>query len=412
MKTIIKFTGCQLILMIVLLAAGSSSVFANEYYDTGRFDVTVSIGTDAKCRVNERINLLFSHSQNGIRRALPTDRGVYRTVNGKDIVENEHVVYRDFSASGNEVHTQTDNKQLMAYVYGDAPVSGYQSYSLSYTRDAGDNGHADFDDLILPVLPYTWDDDISEGHFKITLPEAVDPKCVAIYAGEHGAKDGAGVSYIISGKNITGHITKVLGPCEGVTMVLRVPKGYFKGAATGRNFLIPDAVLSILGCLAAYLLIRHFQKQQNNAQLSDKAHSVLSRHDYRAQTAFRLRSIVMMMALIASLGHAWAMMYAALRSFSPVIGLTIWLFAALLPVVIDAIAVYLFFKYKDNETALIWFVLSAIAALLINLCAIIFCYTIIHTVVVPAMVYAGFLALGFAYAFFTKSLRPFRKGQD
>ena len=52
----------------------------------------------------------------------------------------------------------------MAYVYGDAPVSGYQSYSLSYTRDAGDNGHADFDDLILPVLPYTWDDDISEGH--------------------------------------------------------------------------------------------------------------------------------------------------------------------------------------------------------------------------------------------------------
>ncbi len=412
MKTIIKFSECLLILTIIFLFSGSSPVFANKKFDTERYDVNVTIGSDAKCIVNEKINLIFNHEQNGICRALTTDRGVHRIVKSKDIVENEHVIYSDFESSGNEIHTKTDNKQLMVYLYGDTPVSGYQSYKLSYTRDAGDNGHADFDDLTLPIFPYTWDDDIYEAHFKITLPETVDPKSIKIYAGEYGAKDGTGVSYTINGKTITGQITKALEPCEGVTLYLRVPKGYFKNAATGRDFLIPDVFTVIATALIAIILIYRFQKQSNkNSCTSKKPQSSLSRRDYRSQKAFRLRSVVMLLMLFASLMHTWTMMFAALRTLSMIIGLIIWLFAALLPMAFDTLSLYLYLKYRDNETTLVWSVISAIATVIINISVIIFCYTIIHTVIVPSAVYAGFLALGFAYAFFTKCLRPYRKSR-
>ena len=412
MKAIIKRPGYLLILIFIFLIIDNSSVLANEYYDTERFDVTVNIGADAKCEVNEKISLLMEHQQNGIHRTLPTDLGVHRLVDGKDVIENEHVVYSDFTASTKELHTQTKNKQLMVYIYGDTPVSGYQSFSLNYTRDAGDNSHSNFDDLTLPILPYTWDDDINEANFKITLPETVDPKSVILYAGEYGAKDGTGVSYTVSGKNISGHITEALEPCEGVTLYLRLPKGYFKNAATGRDFLIPDAAAGISAFAIAMILIYRFQKRRKkDPDSSDNPQSILSRRDYRAQKAFRLRSVVILLMLITSLMHAWAMMFAALRTPSIIIGLTIWLFAALFPMAFDTLALYLFLKYRDNETTLIWPVISTIATVIINVFVILFCYTIIHTVVIPLAIYSSFLVLGFAYAFFTKRLRPYRKSR-
>ena len=411
MKTIIKHPGCLIILMIIFLMIDGSPVIANDYFDTERFDVNVNIGADAKCSVSEKINLFMNRSHNGIRRAMTTDRGVRRIVNGQNITESEHIVYSDFISPGNELSTQTGNKQLMVYIGSEAPVSGYQSYNLSYVRDAGDNGHADFDDLTLPILPYTWDDEISEANFKITLPDTVDPKSITIYAGEYGAKNGTGVSYTISDKNIYGHITEALEPCEGVTLYLRVPKGYFKGAATGRDFLMPDTVFCIVAALIAIALINHFLKyQKKNPQSSDKPISILSRYDYRSQTAFRLRSVVMILMLVTSLFHAWTMMYAALRSTALPIGLAIWFFAALLPMGFGTLAFYLILKYRNNENTLLWTVIVAIATLFINAGAIFFCDSIIHTMVVPLAVYAAFLTLGFAYAFLSKCLRPYRKG--
>ena len=223
-------------------------------YVTKQFDVTAVFDRTHTASITEKIIVDFRQGHHGIVRNIPVAED--NTYEIKNISVDDYHYTVEESDSNTAVRIGDEDKTLTgehAYLL---------SYQIEYFKDA--DGEADF--LAQNMLPTEWETSIRESVLTITMPEAIDPKTIQIYAGAYGEDDQTawkdyfkattnGNTLILKGKNLP----------EGYGLSIRdtqLADGYWSEArsfvdAHKTGFLFILVISAISGILVIPLWVMH-----------------------------------------------------------------------------------------------------------------------------------------------------------
>lgn len=255
--------------------AANAEYYVNDY-TIENYDVKVDVGEDHILSVTETITTDFSIYKHGIYRDIPTAATVYWNIDGEMVAHDYRMKIRDISVSdassgkGINYESSSGNGVLELKIGNeDETFIGEKSYVIQYSIKLGDDGRSEFDEVYYNLIGNDWDTYINNMTFTVQLPKTFDESQLAFTSGFYGAVDGSNVSYTVEDNTISGSVTEVLAPKEGVTMRLALPDGYFLVEDPGMGFgLIAVFLLFLAAALILFFLFGRDKKVYTTVEVS------------------------------------------------------------------------------------------------------------------------------------------------
>lgn len=193
------------------------------YYITA-YDVSVNVAEDNILRVTENIDVYFNEARHGIYRYIPLRNNIERA-DGSTAVTRAKV--NNIQCSDN-YSKSTENSQLVLQIGDeDTTLTGEHHYTISYNYALGQDVLDDSDELYYNIIGSGWDTYIDNVTFSITMPKEFNSELLGFSTGSYGFEGTNSIEYYVNGLEITGRLTRELGPYEAFTVRLELPDGYF-----------------------------------------------------------------------------------------------------------------------------------------------------------------------------------------
>lgn len=257
------------------VTAANAEYYVNDY-TIEDYDVKVDVGEDHILSVTETIVTDFATHKHGIYRSIPTSATVYWDIDGEMVAHDYRMKIRDISVSdaagGKDINYESSSGNgVLELKIGseDETFIGEKIYVIQYSIMLGDDGRSEFDEVYYNLIGNDWDTYINNMTFAVQLPKPFDESQLAFTSGYYGAIDGSNVSYTVEGNTISGKVTDILAPGEGVTMRLALPDGYFLVEDPGLGFgLIAVFLLFFAAALALFFLFGKDKKVYTTVEVS------------------------------------------------------------------------------------------------------------------------------------------------
>lgn len=222
--------------------AADSQYYVDDY-TIESYNVDVNVNEDHIFDITETIATDFSTYKHGIYRDIPTDATVYWNIDGDTVSHTYRMKIRNISvtdgASGDSINydSSSDNGVLDLKIGDeDETFIGKKTYVISYSIILGDDGRSEFDEVYYNLIGNYWTTYINNVTFAIHMPKDFDESQLVFTSGAYGSIDTSKVTYSVSDDTISGQVTGILSPGEGVTMRLTLPDGYFIEKDPGVGF--------------------------------------------------------------------------------------------------------------------------------------------------------------------------------
>jgi uncharacterized membrane protein YgcG len=206
-----------------------------EYFYIENYDVVLKVNREQKVWVSENIDAFFLRERHGIIRDIPT--------------KQSHVNNIDVS----EPYTVNRALGVLSIKIGEADrlVSGMHRYQIKFQHllKGKDN------EFYYNIIGTDWQVPIKKVRFTVVLPDKINPDNVGISIGKYGTKGfSERAFYEVRDNYVSGYITKPLEPEEGITIHIKMPKGYF---VSHKSEWINAVWLGLLICTLLSFLIWH-----------------------------------------------------------------------------------------------------------------------------------------------------------
>lgn len=231
-----------------------------EPYHITAYDISIDVAEDNVLKVTENIDVHFNDPRHGIYRYIPLKNNVERE-DGSTAVTHAKV---------NNIHCSdpysksTENSQLVLQIGDeDKTLTGDYSYTISYNYALGLDVASGYDELYYNIIGTGWDTYIDNVTFSITMPKEFNSDMLGFSAGSYGFVGTSSIEYYVNGLEITGRLTRELGPYEAFTVRLELPEGYFYFDMTAHIVkLCAMAAIAIICFVIVALIWRKFGKDK------------------------------------------------------------------------------------------------------------------------------------------------------
>lgn len=231
-----------------------------EPYHITAYDISIDVAEDNVLKVTENIDVHFNDPRHGIYRYIPLKNNVERE-DGSTAVTHAKV---------NNIHCSdpysksTENSQLVLQIGDeDKTLTGDYSYTISYNYALGQDVASGYDELYYNIIGMGWDTYIDNVTFSITMPKEFNSDMLGFSAGSYGFVGTSSIEYYVNGLEITGRLTRELGPYEAFTVRLELPEGYFYFDMTAHIVkLCAMAAIAIICFVIVALIWRKFGKDK------------------------------------------------------------------------------------------------------------------------------------------------------
>nr|WP_272213075.1 DUF2207 domain-containing protein [Marinicella sp. W31]MDC2879018.1 DUF2207 domain-containing protein [Marinicella sp. W31] len=214
-------------ILFATLVLAAAPVLAAEVINSFTSDVTVE-----KSGVYDVTETIAVHAEGDqIRRGIYRDFPLtFRTDQGRTGEVTFDLKSATLDGQPVDHHTESISGGIRIYLgSADATVSpGNHTYQLTYETDRQVRTFDDHDEIYWNATGNFWAFPIEEATAVITLPEGVTPQKTTFYTGAYGSRE-QNARETTNGNAVTFETTKPLGPKEGLSVVIAVPKGAIEG---------------------------------------------------------------------------------------------------------------------------------------------------------------------------------------
>ncbi len=223
----------QIILFIFLASFG----VAQDDFTIENYHVDMTLKEDGDIDVIETIDLIFHEKRRGIFRTFPR-KGAFKNHIQSIKVSNVSVEGFKFKKynKGNDVIIRIGDKNTY--------ISGPQKYVIKYTASNGILNFEEHEELFWTLIGVEWQTDIKNATFDINFQKSItlNTDDVKLFSGTEGSSINYG-QFEINSQRITGSNHSVLGKGKGMTIGVRLPKGYvYKNSAQISDKVPPPKV--------------------------------------------------------------------------------------------------------------------------------------------------------------------------
>jgi len=235
------------------------------------FETEVFLEKDTNINIKEEIHYVFPQPKHGIIREIPTDykvqAGLRRptTLILNDIyyyhVDNPEVKFDDYKRSNSSGYA------IFQIGNPDITITGEYVFVIDYTLKNAINYFDDYDELYLNITGDGWVVPIKKASARITTPgEITDKLC---FTGPVGSTESNCSFESNSEKEVTISTDFQLNPREGLTVVLKMPKGTLEDTTGSQRiaFLLSNLGI-LLPILVFFLLLAILKKKGKNGKIT------------------------------------------------------------------------------------------------------------------------------------------------
>lgn len=230
-------------------------------------EITVNENNTYEIKDTMKVNFI-APGQHGLRVDIPTEAELARVSNGKNYTNTYQFKISDIHAD-RQFDTERNDDTLSMYIGDpDVELSGEQSYEFSYTLDIGDDGISAFDEFYFNLIAPTWAAPIDHFSFTIHMPKEFDASKVGFTTGQSGNKgyNQDAVQYKVDGTTISGEIAQRIAPYEGFTIRIELPDGYYVGARSAADMIMPCILAGAAIFVLALVLLLTSEKRKKEVR--------------------------------------------------------------------------------------------------------------------------------------------------
>lgn len=208
--------------------------FTSNTYSQGYFfeknATDIELSADGSFTITESLDVVFEEKRRGIIRAIPT---VYRVNNKKRRISIRNVDVRNDSFKAS---SKGGNKEIRIGKESEFLV-GKKSYQIDYKVQNAISSYKEHDEFYWNIVNFNTDTRTEVSTFSITYPESWKGK-ITEFKAFSGTKGNTGNEIVLheEGNKIIGAHRGPLGPNEGITIAVNIPKGLITG-----NFSLIDS---------------------------------------------------------------------------------------------------------------------------------------------------------------------------
>lgn len=232
-----------------------NSLYSTYDYVIDNYDVNIIVNENNTFDITETITAYFNIPKHGIFRTIPLSNKIVR-LDGSTSTNRTQVT--DLSVSEEYTTSREDGNYKIQIGSASRTLTGKQTYTIKYTYNLGKDPVSDYDELYYNIIGSEWDTVIGNVTFDITMPKEFDATKLGFSAGSVGSTDSSNIEYTVDGNEIHGSYNGILDAGEALTVRCELPEGYFVGAGLDVNpmlylmFIIP--VVSLLVSLILWFI--------------------------------------------------------------------------------------------------------------------------------------------------------------
>ncbi len=230
MKKLLMFCAVLVIAICSLFVFSPQFAYAEDSgYDITAYHTDIQIGEDNTYHVTETISVNYYVPSHGIYRYIPYKQEMTWQNNGKAEKRAYNTPVKSVNAEGAPFDTYNQNGNKVIKI-GDPEeyVTGNQVYKISYDHVLGDDKINTQDFVYYNLIGTSWDCNIANYTFSVTLPKAFDTGKIWFFTGAYGSVANDAVQYSVSDNTISGSLNKTFAPGEAFTLQMDLPEGYFQ----------------------------------------------------------------------------------------------------------------------------------------------------------------------------------------
>lgn len=199
--------------------------WAQEQEHIQNYFTKISISKDGSINVVERIEYFFSSPRHGIIRDIPVAKTSESGKRFRMTITDRAVTDEQGSAYA-VVESQEGDSVVLKIGDADRTISGTHWYVISYTVLGALTYFPGHDELYWNFVGTKWQVPIALATSSVVLPQSVSREDLnaACFVGAQGEK-GQGCTVSYGADSVTVTVNDQLGPNEGATLVVGIPKG-------------------------------------------------------------------------------------------------------------------------------------------------------------------------------------------
>jgi uncharacterized membrane protein YgcG len=256
-------------LLLVIACSSASALFAQgnaagiEREQILSYHSDITVNPNATLLVRETISVFATGTQirHGIYRDFPTR---YQDRFGNAYVVHFEVVSVQRDDQPEDCHLEKLSNGLRIYMGKSSELvsPGAHTYELAYSVDREIGFFSDHDELYWNVTGNGWVFPIQKASATAHLPKGIAHDAILLDA-YTGPQDSAGTDYIASADNHSNagfRATRALGPHEGLTIVVRWPKGFVRPPTDEEKFhyFLEDNQVTLIGVVGLIVVLIYY----------------------------------------------------------------------------------------------------------------------------------------------------------
>ncbi|MGB8192705.1 MAG: DUF2207 domain-containing protein, partial [Chitinophagaceae bacterium] len=266
----------NLLSTLLLIIAFCSYTTGQEYFTIKQYDVHVKVNKDASLDIDETISVHFTEERHGIIRQIP-----YKYLS-QSLPEGTEQADRQME-SGDYIHTIVENIKVDGWDYQvnnngdykairigskDKYVGGDQQYKIHYRILNAINFFDNYSELYFNIIGDQWATNIDSVNFSVTLYDALPSIPQHFVAtGRFGSTENNTSTVWINNQTFSGATTKPLDSYEGLTVGIRMPKGYL----AKQNYLFRGIYWLLLPLIVFVLIYKAWKRWGDDDEITIKA---------------------------------------------------------------------------------------------------------------------------------------------
>ena len=251
-KTILTLLILFSTLCITKLSVKAENYSLNNDYVIDSYDVDIIVNENNTFDITETINAYFNEPKHGIYRTIPLKNEVVR-LDGSRTVNRVKITNLNVNES---YITKVENGNYKVQIgSASSTVTGNKEYIISYNYNIGKDPCNDYDEFYFNIIGNSWDTEIGNITFKITMPKEFDDNKLGFSSGEYGLTENSDVHYEVNGNVITGYYNGILDSGEALTIRAILDEGYFVNAGLPiSKSVILMSIIPLAGLIISLIL--------------------------------------------------------------------------------------------------------------------------------------------------------------
>ncbi len=218
------------------------------------YGLNVQVQNKHRLVVTETLTVNYEKKIEGITRVIPFEG--YRFDSEKNEVVQYRMVLDQVDIDADYTLEKEAGKAYLTIGATDtANAGGTQIYTLKYRLSYYQDQDVTKDQLYFDLLPYDWEGKITSANINITMPKDYETTGITLYRYSGGSWMESKAAYTASGKNISAHLKEEdIHANPDLSMLIKLPEGYFKGEKTLLPLQIFFYILVVLMTLGILVL--------------------------------------------------------------------------------------------------------------------------------------------------------------